>query len=40
MQWIQQRDMKSVLIDNFKEVEELRHVLKDVDNAFFPWNKE
>lgn len=37
MEWIKKRDMKTVLLDSFSDIEELQNVLKDVDNAFFPW---
>ena len=37
LKWIQDADMRSVLIRAFPE---LSDVLKDVKNAFFPWNSD
>ncbi|KXJ28522.1 alpha-dioxygenase 2 [Exaiptasia diaphana] len=39
MQWIKQRNMTSLLLDAFKrDIEGLPDILKNVENAFFPWN--
>ena len=38
MEWIKQRNMTTVLVDAFrKELPKLSELLKNVENAFFPW---
>jgi len=37
LKWIQDTDMRSVLIRAFPEISWLSEALKNVDNAFFPW---
>ncbi|KAK3728603.1 hypothetical protein QZH41_011685 [Actinostola sp. cb2023] len=37
MKWIKQRNMTSILLDAFKQVQQLPQILKNVDNPFFPW---
>lgn len=37
LKWIQDTDMRSVLIRAFPEISTLSKALKNVENAFFPW---
>lgn len=37
LKWIQDTDMRSVIIRVFPEIKWLSNVLKNAENAFFPW---